>query len=400
MKFFSKHKKKVLALCLSAVLLSCFMGFSISSSAAEVVTTELHISGIYFQYISGGTNFLRNPSDGFYIFDRDLGYSTPTPLFSQLAFYSAQTGGLYTVPDVDGRGVSLSVNLSFLLTATGYLSITPSEDILSGAIFTDCMINVYFSDGTSVYHRPYDSFVLKDDLDGQVINPNSVEYWQSIAGSPANLDIWALFDLSDSMGKTINSIYILFPSSHTEIYYSNIGLDDYFAITDPSLSIDFHYTPFNNVVVEDLTDIKGSLSGVSNKLDSISSSMNTIDEDINRVNQTVSDLKDSFDNFQDDLTTPNTDISNSNSELQDKITDVQDQISSLDKEVNNAVDNVLDNVPGAENPFVGPDVPVLGDIWAKQFIDELWGFIKSYSILFTFIHTGLLFCLASFILRR
>lgn len=297
MKFFFKYKKQIFSVFLCVVLFSCFMGFSFSSSAAEAVVADLPISGIYFHYISGGTNFLRNPSSGYYTFDKDLGYSTPTPLFSQLAFYSASSGGLYTVPEVDGRGVSLSVNLQFLLTATGYLSITPAEDILNGAIFTDCMINVYFSDGTSVYHRSYDTFLIKDDINGEILNPNSAQYWLSIAGSPANLDIYALFDLSDSMGKTIDSIYILFPSSSGQIYYSNASPVDYFAITDPSLSVSFIYSPFNNVVVDDLSDIKGSLSGVNNKLDSISSSMNTIDQDINRVNQKLEQTNETLGNI-------------------------------------------------------------------------------------------------------
>lgn len=104
-------------------------------------------------------------------------------------------------------------------------------------------------------------------------------------GFPWNFSIYALFDLTPYVGKTITQTYISFPYPSGTIYYSNDDLNSYLTLTDVSANIDFAYSPFNDVVQDDLTDIKDSLSGVNNKLDSISSSMNTIDQDVNRVNQ-------------------------------------------------------------------------------------------------------------------
>lgn len=391
MKFFRKHKKKVLALCLPAVLLSCFMGFSISSSASNI-TESIPINNytVFAVNLSATNSYSFSQVGDTFVLGPVNSLDAPAPFFK---YFAISIQDYFQVPSVEGKSVmlSLSFNIDVELDTSVAYALQNGANILDAAGFRSVVLQIN-NQGIGPT-----SYVIRNN-DG-VQNPNDPLFWEFYAGDTDPLQIDVLFDLTSFIGQTFQHCYLLFPSNVNGSIWASPTQETYrFSISD--FEYQYTYKPFSDVVQDDLSDIKGSLSGVNNKLDFISSSMNTIDQDVNRVNQTVSDLKDSFEDFQDDLTTPNTDISSSNSQLQDKITDVHDQISSIEQEVNDAVDNILDNVPGAENPFVGPDVPVLGDIWAKQFIDELWGFIKSYSILFTFIHTGLLFCLASFILRR
>lgn len=395
MKFFQKHKNKLSVLCLVAVLLSCFMGFSFSSSA-EVVNdvTELTVPDVYFQVNRDFSDLsiiyhLSNVSDA-WVFDTDLPYTEPAPIFHRLTFSIPQD---YTVPSYSGRALSLSFNLDFVVSDHGYLSLVPDNvDLSDSAIFTGCFASVYFSDGSEVTLL-YDSFILRDDELGEIVDPSSDAYWETRKiDSPLDFSIYALFDFTPYVGKTITQTYITFPYPFGSIYYSNDDLTSYLTVRDVSANIDFAYSPFQDVVQDDLTDIKGSLSGVNNRLDSISSSMNTIDQDINRVNQTVSDLR-------DDLTQGDPDIESSNSDILSSITDVRDEVQSMESDV----DGIISDIHSAGidiDPFNKPDIPILSDFWARDFIWELWGFFKSQSILYTFIHVGMLLCLVCFVLRR
>lgn len=299
MKFFSKYKKQIFSVFLCVALFSCFIGFSFSSSADVVnEVSELTLDYPYFQSVSGlglnSTYPFSEIGNGWY-FNTALPYDQVTPIFKRLSFQFSQD---YSVPAYSGRPLSLSVNLDFTVSDHGYLSLVPDGvDLSDSAIFTSAYVVLFFSDGSLVTISA-DTFILKDEELGEIVDPSSDAYWETRrTASPWNFSIYALFDVSPYVDKTITSTYFSFPNSACEVYYSNDNLNGFLTITDISAFYDFAYSPFQDVVQDDLSDIKGSLSGVNNKLDSLNSTMNTIDQDINRVDQKLEQTNETLGNI-------------------------------------------------------------------------------------------------------
>ena len=274
MKFFSKYKKQIFSVFLCVALFSCFTVFSISSSADSVVITPI-VPDTVGLVAPGWVVHPFTFSNGIYDFDTYLeDVPTDSPYFYFLTFHYNNLG--YVVPQVDGRGVSLSFEISLDIDEFGYLSSDPA-DIINSAIFTSFNANVYFVDGTSV-SLARSAFTLFDTDSGQVVDPYDVSFWMSHINSPFSLKLSGTLNLSAYMGKEISSIRIYFPngSGSSRIYYR----DDfnYIAFSNLNTFISFVYTPTLDIV-------DNGFSGVNNRLDSLNSTMNTIDQDVNRVNQ-------------------------------------------------------------------------------------------------------------------
>lgn len=274
MKFFSKYKKQIFSVFLCVTLFSCFLCFSFSSSADEVVETSLVPDTVAL--VSPG--WILHPftySNGIYDFDTYLeGVPIDSPYFYFLTFHYNNLS--YLVPEVDGRGVSLSFEVSFDIDEFGYLSSDPT-DIVNSAIFTSFNSIVYFSDGSSVT-LGRSAFSLFDTDSQKLVDPYDVSFWMSHINSPFSLKLAGTLNLSSYMGKEISSIRIYFPngSGSSRIYYRDAS--NYIAFSNLDTKISFVYTPTLDIIDNGFTD-------VNTRLDSLNSTMNTIDQDINRVNQ-------------------------------------------------------------------------------------------------------------------
>lgn len=269
---------------LCVALFSCFIGFSFSSSA-DVVNdvTPINITSVFLVDINNSSYHYLSRSGNTFSFTEDLGVSTPTPCFLSLQFYFS--GLNYKLPSYSGRPISLSFNIDFDVIGSRYLDLAPSgPDILYSCIFNNAYIYVNFTDGTSTQIF-YDTFLLRDDDTGEVLNWNSADYWNMAKGGNFDFDISILFDVTPYLGKTFNYVTIVFPGNNGRIYYSNDDLTDYLVLDDINANLDFAYTPFNDVVQDDLSDIKSELG-------TLNSTMNTIDQDVNRVNQKLDQTND------------------------------------------------------------------------------------------------------------
>lgn len=378
--------KKIVCIALAACFVVALVSFS---SSADVVNDvqSFSFSNIYLEYSlayssNGFAVYYTNLQNGTFLFEHNLPYSTPVPLFRSLTFVAQPN---YTIPSYSGRALSLSYNVNFTVSDTDYLYDIPSDvDISDSAIFTGARLLIYFTDGTASWFE-YDTFLLMDDLTGEVIDPRSDAYWESVKGSPANLSIYALFDVTSVASKTIYQTYLYFPFNDAgNIYYSNRNYISFLNFTDVSGNIDFAYSPFEDVVQDDLTDIKTQLG--------------TIEQDVNRLEQSYFDLNQSINDFQNDLTSSDSSISSDISDKQDIIDSIQDAMQNDNALLDDNLNDMITGFPGAQDPF--HNAPSPDGFFAVDFIQQLWSFIKAQTIFFDFIFLGLCFCLATFILRR
>ena len=369
--------KKIVCIALAA----CFVValFSFSSSAAVVITS---ISPDFVALVAPGwVSYPFTYSNGVYDFNTYLeNVPTDSPYFYFLTFHYNNLN--YDVPEIDGRGVSLSFEISLDIDEFGYLSSDPT-DIVNSAIFTSFNANVYFSDGSSVT-LGRSAFSLFDTDSGQVVDPYDVSFWMSHINSPFSLKLAGTLNLSAYMGKEISSIRIYFPngSGISRIYYRDAS--NYIAISNLDTKISFVYTP--------------TLDIIDNGFSTINNRLNIIDEDINRIDQSFSDLNDTIEDFQNDLTSSDSSISSDISDKEDVINSIKDAMENDNSFLDNALNDMIIGFPDAEDPF--HDAPSPDGFFAVDFIQQLWSFIKAQTVFFDFIFLGLCFCLATFILRR
>ncbi|MBQ2389271.1 MAG: hypothetical protein II305_04370 [Clostridia bacterium] len=292
MKFFFKYKKQIFSVFLCVALFSCFIGFSFSSSAANISqTVSVDEFRLYLSRFDLPTN-----SWQYFPFDYDEGvYHIDGSLSLEPGFnYCGLEIDCFETFDVvapSGKGLTFGLTINFEVLYDGSVSGADgaSLDVLRSVIWRSCNLRIYSSFSSSpVVYYPY-SYTIRDKYSGDIllVNDDFLSYWQTFGSESRELEIVALYDFSDLIGSRVAEVDVFFPSDYSALdnsIYSEPG-NLLYRIGDLNVSYNFIYRPFDDVVQDDLTDIKGSLSGVNNRLDSISSSMNTIDADVNRVNQ-------------------------------------------------------------------------------------------------------------------
>lgn len=173
------------------------MGFSISSSASVVNdVTPITLDTPYIQLFPalglGNVVYLSSLGNNSWTFNADLNFSTPTVIGPRLTFPFSQD---YVVPSYSGRPISLSFNLDFTVSDHGYLSLVPQDaDLSDSAIFTSAYVVFYFSDGTQVTLNQ-DSFILKDEDLGEIVDPKSDAYWETRRTASLGIFLFMLFSI-------------------------------------------------------------------------------------------------------------------------------------------------------------------------------------------------------------
>lgn len=376
--------KKFVCIALAACFVVALVSFS---SSADNVTQDIPLTSFSWWAVHNNDWLVFNlGADGVFSLGPISSLESPEPYFSVIYCHVTNIPAL---PSVDGKSVFLSVSLDITVSLDGSLRFAYSNggNVLSAAAFRSCKLSA----GDLGVFDPV-AFTLLDHT-GVVVDVNSESFWRSFASDGGLLQVNAIFDITSLIPYDIQSFDFLFPASNSQSYLCLwASSSDYsYQLRVDSCTMHYTYKPFNDVVQDDLTDIKGQLG-------TLNSTMNTIDQDVNRVNQSVTDLKDTIEDFQQDLTSSDSSISSDISDKQDIIDSIQDAMQNDNALLDDNLNDMITGFPGAQDPF--HNAPSPDGFFAVDFIQQLWSFIKAQTVFFDFIFLGLCFCLATFILRR
>lgn len=291
MKFFSKYKKQILSVFLCVALFSCFIGFSFSSSAANITETY-PISNFSVFAVNKSPNYSTS-----FTKDGDIFVLGPVPSLDSVqpywSYFAISIKDFFDPPNVEGRSVLLSLSLDLIVEKDSSINLALQNgyDILSAAAFRNC--NLQINNGILISPEQY----IVRDSDGVLRDPLDSSFWSQYAGTNQyDLSIDILFDISDYIGVDFVNAYIFFPridQAPTLSLWASPYEDTYRFRVD-NFNYTYVYKPFSDIVQDDLSDIKGSLGLVNNKLDSISSSVNQkfdqTNETLGSIDQGIQDI--------------------------------------------------------------------------------------------------------------